>query len=242
MAERERWLRRQLRHDVVIAFLALVSVGIGLYELARPRIDFRFSLLDAVDLAIVLVFIVDFVVHARESGDSWNYVKRHWWELPTLVPITGGIVEGLDAFALVRGLRLVRLVRVVRLLRVIGAATRLRRVRRYARRVADRARILELLMTGVLLVFSGAAAIFVLEPERPGLDGFGDALWWSLNLFTTVAYIPTMDLSAGGRFVAGALMVSGVAFLGVFTASLANAILKEPDPSPDDDAPEPVVD
>lgn len=240
-ALRERFVRNQLRRDVVIAFLALVSLGIGVYELMRPRTEARFTLLDAADLGIVLVFIVDFWVQASRSKDAWAYTKRHWWELPSLIPVTGGLIEGLEGFAVLRGIRLVRLVRVVRLFRIIGAAARFRRVRRHAARIVDRARVVELALAGVLFVLVGAAAIFVMEPPQEGLRDFGDALWWSVNLFTTVAYVPQLALSPGGRVVGALLMISGVMFLGVFTASLANAILREPEVAPEDDEPEPAL-
>lgn len=218
--------RRQLRHDLAISALALVSVGIGLYELARP--DPRFSPLDALDLAIVAVFLVDFVRHARRSGDARRYVRGHWWELPSLVPVTGGLVEGLGGISVIRGVRLLRLARAVRLLRILGVAARLRRVRRYLGRVAKRARVATIGAAGALVVALGALAATLVEASNPRLATWGDALWWSLNVFTTVAYVDHQPATGGGRVLAGLLMVAGVAFIGVFTASLANAILKEP--------------
>lgn len=240
-ADGQRQMRRQLRHDLIISALAIVSVGIGVYELLNPRAARGFNLLDALDLAIVGIFIVDFTILARRSGDVWTYAKRHWWELPSLIPITGGLLEGLEGVSLVRGLRLVRLARVVRLVRVLGMAARLRRVRRYLARIADRARIVELGMLGVALVMGGALSVYAIESPREHLVTFGDAIWWSLNVFTTVGLLTEVPLTTGGKVVASLLMVSGIAYIGVFTASLANAILKEPEDSPEDDEAPPAI-
>jgi voltage-gated potassium channel len=111
-------------------------------------------------------------------------------------------------------------------------------VRRYLARVADRARLVELTFVGLALVLGGAMTAMFVAP----FDGFADALWWSLNLFTTVAYVEHVPLGTAGRIVGGVLMVTGVGFVGVFTASLANALLKEPEESPEDDEPETPVD
>lgn len=218
--------RLQLRHDLVISSLALVSVGIGVYEFVRP--DPGFSLLDAVDLAIVGVFIVDFVRHARRSGDARAYMRARWWELPSLIPLTGGLVEGLGGISVIRGVRLLRLARAVRLLRIIGVAARVRRVRRYLGRIAKRARVVAIGAAGAGFVAAGAIGIKLVEPTHARLATFGDAFWWSVNIFTTVAYLDFQPATGGGRALASVLMVAGVAFIGVFTASLANAILKEP--------------
>lgn len=226
--------RRQLHHDVIISSLALISVAIGVYELARPRIRPGFNAVDILDLAIVGVFILDFIRHARQSGNAWAYAGRHWWELPTLIPITGGIAHGLEGFSIIRGLRLVRLFRAVRLLRVVGAATRLKRIRRYLRRIANRARLAAIAVVGVTVTFTGAVVVLLVEGAvNPRLATLSEALWWSLNVFTTVGYLDFQPVTAAGHVVAGALMVAGVSFIGVFTASLANAILTEP--TPDDE-------
>lgn len=236
-------LRRQLRRDLFISLLAVVSVGIGVLELARPRVDARFTAIDALDLAIVAVFIWDFVTHARASGDWRRYARRHWYEIPSLIPITGGLVEGLDGIAVVRGVRLVRLVRVVRLLRIVGAAARLRSVRRYVGRVAERAQLVPIAAVGAGLVLVGAAAAWVAEGgSNPRMGRFSDALWWSLNLFTTVAYVDYQPRTSGGFVIGGLLQVLGIAFVGVFTASLASAILKEPGPDEEQTGPEPPLD
>lgn len=220
---------RQMRHDAVIALLALVSVGIGAYELLRPRVDTRFTLLDAVDLAIVFVFIVDFIARARGSGDVRAYTKRHWWELPSLIPVTGGLVEGAAGVSVLRGVRLLRLARLVRLARVVGVAARAGRLRRYLVRVARRARLPVFALFAVGAVGLGALALLAIEgEENPAVHDFEDALWWSANVFTNLAAAGFGVVTSGGRVLTIALGFAGLGFIGVFTASMASAILVEP--------------
>jgi voltage-gated potassium channel Kch len=53
----------------------------------------------------------------------------------------------------------------------------------------------------------------------------GKALWWSLQTVTTVGYGDVTPTSTTGRVIAGVLMVSGIAFLSVLTASISAAFV-----------------
>ena len=74
------------------------------------------------------------------------------------------------------------------------------------------------------------ASLAVLDAER-GVDGssirsFGDAFWWALTTVTTVGYGDRYPVSGAGRFVAGGLMLAGIALLGTVTATLASWLVQ----------------
>lgn len=224
----QRHAERQLRKDLYISALALVSVAIGLYDLTRTRTGTHFTWLDILDLVIVGIFIIDFVWSAAGSGNWRAYVRRNWYELPTLLPITGNMVAGAGAVPLLRSLRLVRLVRVARLLRVIGAVARLRTFWRTAFRIARRAHLGSLAAFAGLVIVVGAGLAWLVEAHvNTNFAGFGDSLWWAVNMFTNVAYVDFHPQTLGGRIVAMALEFTGIAFIGLFTASLAGALLTD---------------
>lgn len=222
---------RQFRRDVWITVLALVSVGIGLYQLATEPEHPTFTWLDAVDLLIVAVFAWDLVASARRSGNARRYVATHWWELPSLVPSSAGLLLGVSGISLVRGFRLVRVVRVLRVVRVIGILPRFRGAARYVLRLARAARIGTILGIGAAVVALGTLVAFLAErAANDRMAHLGDAAWWALNMFTNVAYVDFQPATPGGRVLAAILQVCGIAFIGVFTASLAGAIVREPGP------------
>ncbi|MEV4566156.1 potassium channel family protein [Nonomuraea sp. NPDC049419] len=68
-------------------------------------------------------------------------------------------------------------------------------------------------------------AIAVLDAERrsaePTIVTLSDALWWSLTTMTTVGYGDLYPTTLEGRLIAATLMLSGIALLGVVTASIA---------------------
>lgn len=65
----------------------------------------------------------------------------------------------------------------------------------------------------------------MLDAERrsadPTIVTLSDALWWSLTTMTTVGYGDLYPTTLEGRLIAATLMLSGIALLGVVTASIA---------------------
>jgi voltage-gated potassium channel len=73
------------------------------------------------------------------------------------------------------------------------------------------------------------ASLAVLDAER-GVKGatittFGDAAWWAFTTVTTVGYGDRYPITGQGRFIAGGLMLAGIALLGIVTASLASWLI-----------------
>ena len=105
------------------------------------------------DLAIVGLFILDFLWAVRRDGGWRPVLRARWWELPSMIPLTGGMIASMNGIAMVRGVRLLRLVRVVRLLRVFSVALRSRRVaqapRAPKRSRSSRCRILPVAVRGI---------------------------------------------------------------------------------------------
>jgi len=82
--------------------------------------------------------------------------------------------------------------------------------------------------SAALLVFVGALAVLDVEQWAPDarITTFGDALWWATATITTVGYGDMYPVTAIGRLVATALMMSGIAVLGVVTASIASWLVQ----------------
>ena len=70
-----------------------------------------------------------------------------------------------------------------------------------------------------LLIFSAALAVLDAERGAKGanITNFGDAVWWSVTTMSTVGYGDEYPVTTTGRLVAVALMIGGVALLGVVT-------------------------
>ena len=86
------------------------------------------------------------------------------------------------------------------------------------------------LPSGLDYIVAYVAALAALQAERyaegSSITSFGDAMWWALTTMTTVGYGDTYPVTTGGRVVGALLMVTGVALLGVVTATLASWLVE----------------
>lgn len=145
------------------------------------------------------VFLVDYVVQLSLAPDRKRWFVRNLHEL---------------AILLLPALRPLRLLRLITFLRVLqnraGAAFRGRL-------------LLYVVGSAGMLVYCGALAAEDVEQNVPGsnIRSFGAAIWWALETITTVGYGDHYPVTIIGRFVAAALMIAGIAVLGVVTASIA---------------------
>ncbi|WP_300344507.1 potassium channel family protein [Nesterenkonia sp.] len=177
-----------------------------------------------VGVALVFLVVYAYVVigNLRESQVHWPFwVMQVVWVLfavdyvVSLVPHTRRwFITHLHELAIVLlpALRPLRLVTVLSVLqRSAGAALRGKVV-------------LYVAFTSALLVLMAALAILDAEQNHPeaNISSFGDAAWWAVVTITTVGYgdhYPVTDL---GRWIAVALMISGLGLLGTVTATLAS--------------------
>lgn len=144
------------------------------------------------------------------GANLWLAEDRRRWFVRNLHEL---LIVALPFFRPLRLLRLVTLLSVLH--RTVGETLRGRVVTYVA-------------ASAVLLVFVGALAVLDVEQSAPDAKilTFGDALWWAVATITTVGYGDMYPVTALGRIVAAALMMSGIAVLGVVTASIASWLVQ----------------
>ena len=82
-----------------------------------------------------------------------------------------------------------------------------------------------------VIVMTSSYALWLIERDHKGtnIHNYGDALWWAMETITTVGYGDHHPTTVGGRWVAAALMVIGVALVGVITATVVTWFFSELD-------------
>ena len=157
-----------------------------------------------VTLLAWVVFAVDYAARLWLAVDRRAFVRSRLLDLAVIT------------LPLLRPLRLLRL---VTLLSVLN---------RHAR-TSLRGRVVVYVVGATSLVMF-VAALAVLDAERgtpdANIQDFGDALWWSFATVTTVGYGDRFPLTVTGRVVAAGLMLTGIALLGVITATFASWLVE----------------
>lgn len=153
---------------------------------------------------IWLAFVVDYFTRLYLALDRREYVRRNIVDLLIVV------------IPFLRPLRALRLLRLLRVGAVAGVLTR-RSASFHARAGAYVA------TTAVVALLLAAVAMYEAERDAPGanITTLPDAAWWAATTVSTVGYGDRYPTAAGGRLIAVALMVVGIALLGVITAAVA---------------------
>jgi voltage-gated potassium channel len=135
--------------------------------------------------------------------------------------------------ALLASLRLARLFRLVRLVRVAALGARALQAERVL--TSRQGFRYAALLTGFLVVVAGVTMSTADAKEFPNA---WLGLWWAITTITTVGYGDVVPHSTIGRVLASVLMIAGIGFLSLLTATIASSFVAADTAEPEESAEE----
>ncbi len=216
LCQLDSWLRTPMQ-VLSMAWLAIVIVQLTTN---------MSGLISTIGTAIYIVFILEFLLRFSLSPSKRVFLKHNWLMLVALA------VPALRLYRPLAGLRALGGLRGVRLVQVVGTANRSMNTLK-----ATLARRGFAYVGGatVLVIALGAAGMLYLEPasqEPGGFTSYGDALWWTFMLLTTIGsqYWPVTN---EGRILAVVLSIYALGVFGYLTAVLASYFVGRDAQEPD---------
>jgi len=212
--ERERYELLQRLEDWLetpMLILAFAWLALLIVELIWGE-SLSFEIIGTI---IWIVFILDFAAEFVLAPHKVAYLKSNW------LPAISLLLPALRIFRVFRVFRLLRLARVGRGLRFLRVVSSLNRGMRALGASLRRRGFGYVLALTVLVAFAGAAGMYSFENGAPGgLNSYGEALWWTAMVMTTMGsqYWPQ---TFEGRVLCVFLALYAFAVFGYLTAALA---------------------
>lgn len=195
-----------LKHEETVLTLTTVlfTIAYSYQIISQPQGSLNFFCEVVVGIAWV-VFALDYIWNLATAENRRQWFLSH---VPELLVV---------AVPTLRAFRLLRLLSLLVIIQKIGGNKLRGKIVTY------------IIGTTAMIIFSASLAILDLERNsaEATITSFPDALWWAFVTITTVGYGDLVPVTAGGRIVAVALMISGISLLGTVTATLASWIVEK---------------
>lgn len=216
----QEWINAERRSliEQLENWLETPMLILGFAWLALLVYEFVWNLSPALELVgtiIWIIFILDFALKFLLAPDKTDYLKSNWLTALSL------LVPALRVFRIFRVFRILRAARAARGIRLFRVLTSLNRGMKALGASFGRRGFGYVVALSVIVVFAGAAGMLAFENETEGgIKTYGDALWWTTMMITTIGseYFPK---TAEGRVLCFIIALYGFAVFGYVTATLA---------------------
>ena len=204
-------------YEKIVLILALITIVISTIDLT-DNLNFSYaSYLYIIDNIILLFFAIDYIVRFVKSDKKHVFMKQNIFDLLAIIPFNSLF----SFFRIFRIFRVMRVAKLFKIFKLIRLASFLVKIKGFLRTNG----FIYILFANVVTIFVGATAIYIAE-KGTTVNSFSDAIWWSFVTSTTVGYGDISPSTSLGRIIAVMLMVVGIAFVGMLTATIATYFIK----------------
>lgn len=210
-------LENKARLEIFVSLAVVASIAVMALETFALSARLRDAVFIA-DVSLSLIFLVEYLLRIVTAENKRAYVTSFYGiiDFIALLPILFHVADS------VRVLRLLRVMRVLRLLKVTRYTEALNRFKEALKSITAEA----MLFTGVGFIFSVCFAFMIYEVEHEAQPevyrNILDSIWWSV--VSLVGYGDVYPVTAAGRILTMAMLLTGTGIIAVPTALLASAL------------------
>jgi len=193
--------------ELPLIVLGLIWLILIILELTRGLSP----LLETLSFTIWIIFILDFIVRFSLAPFKFQYVKSNWLTLIALIA---------PAFRIFRIFTLLKATRSIYLLKL---ASSFRRSMQILGITFSRNGFGYIITLTSIVILLGAAGMYAFENN---LNSYGDALWWTSMMITTMG-TDFWPKTAEGRILCLGLAIYAFAIFGYITATVASFLIEK---------------
>ncbi|WP_292462288.1 ion transporter [Methanolobus sp.] len=198
--------------DKPLIFLSVIWLILIIIDLSYGLPPF----LQTLSSVIWAIFIVDFIIELYIAPRRRAYLRNNWLSGISL------LLPPLRILKLFRASRIIKVVRVGQSFNLARLISSFNRSLKVVRNTMKRRGMGYVMALTTLITLLGAAGMYSFE--YPHFDSYGDALWWTSMIMTTIGsqYWPVTN---EGRILTFLLSLYAFAIFGYITAALASVLI-----------------
>ncbi len=204
------WQKRLHWVMIIIALLAIPAFYLE-EDPRNPAALQRIGLL--IDGFIFVVFALELAWMLHLCRYRWRYLLHNWLDVVVV------IAAGINFFGIAT-----EWIALMRLLRFVMAALMLIRTLGSLGFVLSRHSLPYMVISGVVLICAAGIGFDWLDPN---IHSFRDGVWLAFVSVTTVGYGDIIPTTTASRIFAGFMIIFGIAFISLLTATIAAMIIGE---------------
>jgi voltage-gated potassium channel len=212
-------VKRNANFEIFVVTVTSFSILLVLIQYFYNPLGDALVAIFVFDIVVSFILGVDLFFRARESKKPFNYLIKHVYEIPAIIPIYAiFLLDGDTIFgAGLKSLRFIQIFKVIHTLsRVIILFDEIKN------------RLVFVIFLSIATVTAGALGVYVVEKNAPNstITNMGDAFWWAVVTVTTVGYGDIYPVTAEGKMIATVVMVVGIAILGILISTLGAQLIE----------------
>lgn len=202
-------------YEIVMALLSILVVTILIIDLSYTLPKNIIVIFSVIDNIILVIFCVDYFTRLFISKDKIRFIKSNVVDLISIIPVN-------SAFQSLRIFRLTKMLKFVKFIKIFKSLALLLKFRKYIDKFLKTNNFNYIIWITLFTLFLGAMGIHFAE----GIS-IGNSFWWSFVTISTVGYGDISPVTPIGRIIAGIIMLVGIGFLGMLTATIATFFLNK---------------